>query len=64
MKIRGYDITEKRVAAVCAVVLLVVSLLAVVKQTNAAADTLTLCKTVIRMQRLFVALSASMAAQD
>lgn len=39
MKIRGYDITEKRVAAVCAVVLLVVSLFAAVKQTNAAADT-------------------------
>ena len=39
MKIRGYDITEKRGAAVCAVVLLVVSLFAAVKQTNAAADT-------------------------
>ena len=36
MKIRGYDITEKRVAAACAVMLIVVSLLAAIKQANAA----------------------------
>lgn len=36
MKIRGYDITEKRVAAACAAMLLVVSLLAAIKQANAA----------------------------
>ena len=36
MKIRVYDITEKRVAAACAAMLLVVSLLAAIKQANAA----------------------------
>lgn len=36
MKIRGYDITEKRVAAACAAMLVVVSLLAAIKQANAA----------------------------
>lgn len=36
MKIRGYDITEKRVAAACAAMLIVVSLLAAIKQANAA----------------------------
>lgn len=36
MKIRGYDITEKRVAAACATMLIVVSLLAAIKQANAS----------------------------
>lgn len=38
MNIRGFHITEKKVATACVIVLLVVSLFAAIKQTNATAE--------------------------
>lgn len=38
MNIRGFHITEKKVATACIIVLLVVSLFAAIKQTNATAE--------------------------